>query len=433
MLRKGSLQGEIARAAESGFNTVVVDAFSGGFTTYRSAAARAAGLGQHPALRRRDALAKTCALARRHSMGVYASIATFQNGSVEQEPRSPFLGRHSDWLLRGRARRWFTPRWRPIAQSPEQTAGRSAVWLCPGNPEVHRFFGMMGAEIASGYPVDGLLLEGLHYPPTELGHNYCGCRSCTARVAADLSIDLKKEWPEPGSEAHARWTHWRAQRLTEFLEVVKARSRKGRRTIRVAGVVPRHPPEDRPDPTLLSVGEWVQDSLLDVFCWGPDLIPSGTPDLHWRQVVLPAGGPAESWPELARTPGEGLLVRWSERPREEDWGEAAIRIGPRVPALESAPLAHARLLLSRAAELGLEPCREVSELTRIIAEQYPLEEYSGARIERLITLADQVAQLKSSSTAAVQEQPLPAESDLQTAAACLNAAAGLVRLALMTA
>ncbi len=242
------IEQQVARAADAGFNVVVVRAFFRGYPYFPCSTSLSAGLPRRsPVSSASDCIVEAAAAARCYGMSLYASISCLDSGPAHGLRRSPFLHRRADWLLRSRPRFLFdAKRWK---ESEEAFEGRSSVWLCPAIPAVRQFFSALAAEIAAAYPVDGILLDGIRYPSTISGGDFCGCRVCAQRVEAELGIRLKDNWPEPGSEAHGRWTHWRADRLTEFVESVKARARKGRRSVRIAGAVGDALPAVSADPS----------------------------------------------------------------------------------------------------------------------------------------------------------------------------------------
>lgn len=424
------LQAQISQAAQAGFNTVVVEAFSRGFPTYPSHVCTAAGLPRlHPRFRHFDCIAHACRAARREGLSVYASVTCLDAGARDQSPVSPFVRRHSDMLLRGRPGRLFPARpWRPRAGSDEQ----KNLWICPSSPTVRRLLAGIATELSASYPIDGILLESLAYPPSDPDNEFCGCRSCQKRVRAELGIDLRRDWPRPGSEAHERWSRWRAGQLTELVGWIKSRARKGRRSVRIAGLPVERTGVPETDPTRLAVQDWLRDGLLDVYVTGEPEAPAGErlADLRWGVVRLHAG--RNDWQFHVGTDEgrDGILTVWEGEPDAEDWQRVQAGFPSRVPPLESSPLEHARLFLLRATELGCPGCEEAAELAAAIAEQDRPTEPVGARLDRLLNLSEVIERIRSAPDTAEH-----AAADSHVAALIrshLTTAAGLIRLAILT-
>jgi hypothetical protein len=96
--------------------------------------------------------------------------------------------------------------------------------MCACNPDLRDLLGSVAAEIADGYPVDGLLLAALQFGPEGGAHaGRCYCVNCTTPRKADEEED---------------WDNRRLEEISELLSAIKARARTSRRTLRIWGELP---------------------------------------------------------------------------------------------------------------------------------------------------------------------------------------------------
>lgn len=213
------LHEQVHAAAGAGFNTVILDTFSRGLTCFPSAAAREFGLLRlHSSFRRTDLLEVACHAARTAGIRMVAALDCLNAGSREEFPASP-LGAFRFRALRATA---------PPGVFGTRRECESADWLlCACNPDLRDLLGSLAAEIADGYPVDGLLLSALQFGPEGGAHaGRCYCVNCTTP---------RKDGQEED------WDNRRLEEISELLSAIKARARTSRRTLRIWGELPLLP------------------------------------------------------------------------------------------------------------------------------------------------------------------------------------------------
>ncbi|MEN6624670.1 MAG: family 10 glycosylhydrolase [Candidatus Sumerlaeia bacterium] len=255
-----SLEHEIQRAAEAGFNLLLFPIYNNGWTLFPSEAARSYGMKRiSPLFSKWNPLAEACRIARAAGLTVWAYGRPFNFHPRFSIAEHKLLHSHPDWRLR--------------AHPNYQTAyhRRYEIWHpCPLNKDYRRYIGDVLTEVAHGYPVSGVVLYyssyGLHGGSL---HNfpYCFCDSCLEQYreafdGADLVAD--------GINNMERIRQWQLEMSHETLGYLRHRILRARRALRF---ICRARPHWRMEPPT----QRVIDRNVRLMDW-PELMESGAVD-----------------------------------------------------------------------------------------------------------------------------------------------------------
>jgi hypothetical protein len=328
---------QIRATAEAGFNTLVLEVFSRGFTCFPFASAPDFGLPRlHAAYRKRDILEVACVLAQEHGLRIIAGLECLNVGSLADHPPSP-LGarRYNSWRVAGQPRTFYQ---HPPCDSPD-------LLFCPANPDVRDLASTIAAEVADAYPVDGIMLSGLQFGPAE-GQSVgrCFCLHCTHREGSQSK----------DADEGAAWDAYRLKQITHYLTCVKARARQGRRNLRIWGELPVLPGCCCPTELL---SEEFDHELMDVCVvpLDPNEILLCTPPAAGVEVChFRAQSEEEINKKAAEAPGRsplGYVCRWNSHAILQPARVHIQRSGATVPA-DAEPASAARYWLELAAREG---------------------------------------------------------------------------------
>ncbi|MCE5231491.1 family 10 glycosylhydrolase [bacterium] len=255
-----SLENEIQRAAQAGFNLLLFPIYNNGWTLFPSEAARSYGMKRiSPLFSKWNPLATACRIAAASGLSVWAYGRPFNFHPRFSIADHKLLHSHPDWRLR---------------THPDYQSGyhrRYELWHpCPLNPDYRRYIGDVLTEVAHAYPITGAVLYyssyGLHGGP--LGDfPYCFCESCKAQYReaypeADLAVDA-------GSNIE-RVRAWQLQMSHETLDYLRHRILRARRALRF---ICRARPHWRAEPPT----QRVIDRNVRLMDW-PELMDSGAVD-----------------------------------------------------------------------------------------------------------------------------------------------------------
>jgi len=200
----------IWQVRRAGFNTVLLNCFSGGYTAFDSTTMRAWEFpAQDPRFADRDPVAPLLAAAHAERITVYALVECLRVGS-ESGKRGPILRRRSEWAAHGRDR---------------SARGAGSRFLCPANRHVWRFLGDLLYEILEHYPFQGLYLRDLHYPlePPDCRADYCRCDYCRSAVWHSLGVKIHEIPDDPDHPDRYNLTSWRSKQLAALLHYLRLR------------------------------------------------------------------------------------------------------------------------------------------------------------------------------------------------------------------
>lgn len=255
-----SLENEIQRAAQAGFNVLLFPIYNNGWTLFPSEAARAHGMKRiSPLFSKWNPLAKACRIAADTGMSVWAYGRPFNFHPRFSVADHKLLHKKPQWRLRTH----------PDYQNSHHK--RYELWHpCPLNPDYRRYIGDVLTEVAHSYPITGLVLYyssyGLHGGP--LGHfPFCFCESCRAQY--------REEYPDADLVADAgsnieRVRTWQLDMSHDTLAYLRHRILRARRALRF---ICRARPHWRGEPPTRGVTER-NVRLMD---W-PALMDSGAVD-----------------------------------------------------------------------------------------------------------------------------------------------------------
>ena len=232
LFSRKTVEHALQQLAEYNFNTVYPAVWSWGYTLYPSAVAEREigykqglypdyeGLGRNEELEHaqsdRDAFQEVLTLGHARGLSV---IPWFEFGFMAPAI-SPLAQRHPDWLTQKQGSL-------PNARIYQQGDHRR-VWLNPFHPQVQRFILELIGELAANYDIDGLQFDDHFSLPVEFGYD-------------PYTVNLYRQEHEgkspPSDYEDPEWTRWRADKLTDFMNLV-FRTVKARRPDAVLSVSP---------------------------------------------------------------------------------------------------------------------------------------------------------------------------------------------------
>lgn len=383
-------------AAEAGFNTIVIDAFRGGYPFFPSAVSGGQRLPAiHPAWKDSDPVGELCSLAVRLEIPVFAAVQVLYVGHLGRAGRSPLLRGHRKWLAEPVPRRLADP------NGPEP----DSVFLCPGNREVRDYLCRLFSELCDRYPIDGLFLEHLRFPGG-VGRNskpLCFCASCRAGALETLQLPLLRRRPPLSTEEIGRIAELRSEQMDDLLHAIRARTRKGmllrHAVVRAEDAVRNVAPDSVDAPRFC---RWVYEDLVDSVCiesYGSADEVKAVLDSEQlripRRALLLAELPADDIRhgcqrlEAARRGGSTGFVFGSDRWIEADELAMVARYFPPdtppcEPDLFAAAAAHIEGLLA-GAEAGKEFVAQVSPLVKAFAKSREEAESVRAEVRQRLT------------------------------------------------
>jgi hypothetical protein len=229
----------IEGAAEAGFNAAVFDAYACGVPAFPSRTATHYGMRASRVFSRRaDLLDHACRAAREHEVCLYAGFDLLRAGIRGQQPCSPIVARHRDWLARG-----------ADGAREAATGADGASFICPRNRNARDYLSALAAEIGAAYPVTGIFFD-LAWLPDGL----CSCPAC-----ADAPGQGGGAGTAPAdADEHAVG---RADAVGELVCRVHAALRTARRGVLTAG---RLSPDHLRGAAREIASEWISDAIFDV-------------------------------------------------------------------------------------------------------------------------------------------------------------------------
>lgn len=219
----GWVQRMVDDAAKAGFNALFVQVDGRGEAYYRSGLLPPAeGLGEY------DPLAAILTQAHARNLAVHAWINAFTVGLPARRPASAahVVNAHPEWITHDATGR-------SLLDWPDDKAQRNLVgyFLDPGLPAVQDFVVAVVGEVAAKYPVDGIHLDYIRYPGSEMGYHPAVRAEFAARYGAD-PLTLSDSSP-----LKAAWDDWRRQQVTTVLRRAAAVARLARPGVQVSAAV----------------------------------------------------------------------------------------------------------------------------------------------------------------------------------------------------
>jgi uncharacterized lipoprotein YddW (UPF0748 family) len=254
------------KLAAAGINTVFFETVNAGYPIYPSHIAPE----QNPLTRGWDPLAAAVELAHQRGMTLHAWVWVFAAGNQRHNrllnlPDSypgPVLARHPTWAAADNHGN-LIPR------------GQDKPFFDPANPEVRSYLTRLMTEIVTQYEVDGLHLDYIRYPFQDPGANrtYGYGEVARWRFQSVTGVDPITLTPRPsGLDRHQqiqqqvlweRWTEFRVQQVSTFVESIASTLRRHRPGLVVSAAVFANPDHDRIQRIQQDWGHWAQSNYLD--------------------------------------------------------------------------------------------------------------------------------------------------------------------------
>lgn len=253
--------------AAAGINTVFFETVNAGYTIYPSRVAPE----QNPLTRSWDPLAAAVELAHARGMTLHAWVWVFAAGNQRHnrllnQPADypgPVLSRHPDWAAYDNSGSMI-PR------------GQDKPFLDPANPEVRSYLTRLMTEIVTNYDVDGLQLDYIRYPFQDPGANrtYGYGEVARWRFQSMTGVDPTTLNPRPDQELERnnqirqqilwdRWTEFRVQQVTSFVETVSSTLRRHRPDLIMSAAVFPIAEHNRLQRIQQDWGAWARADYLD--------------------------------------------------------------------------------------------------------------------------------------------------------------------------
>ena len=253
--------------ATAGINTVFFETVNAGYTIYPSQVAPE----QNPLTRRWDPLAAAVELAHARGMTLHAWVWVFAAGNqrhnrllnLPADYPGPLLTRHPNWA-------GYDNSGNLIPQ------GQDKPFLDPANPEVRSYLTQLMTEIVTEYDVDGLQLDYIRYPFQNPGANrtYGYGEVARWRFQSMTGVDPITLSPRPDSALDRnqqiqqrvlwdRWTEFRVQQVTSFVETLSSILRRQRPDLVLSAAVFANPEAERLQRIQQDWGTWARADYLD--------------------------------------------------------------------------------------------------------------------------------------------------------------------------
>ena len=253
--------------AAAGINTVFFETVNAGYPIYPSQVAPE----QNPLTRRWDPLAAAVDLAHERGMALHAWVWVFAAGNqrhnrllnLPDDYPGPVLARNPSWAGYDNSGN-LIPR------------GQDKPFLDPANPEVRSYLTRLMTEIVTQYDVDGLHLDYIRYPFQDPGANrtYGYGEVARWRFQGMTGVDPTTLSPRPSSILDRnqqiqqqvlweRWTEFRIQQVTSFVETVSSTLRRQRPGLVMSAAVFANPEHERLQRIQQDWGTWARANYLD--------------------------------------------------------------------------------------------------------------------------------------------------------------------------
>lgn len=203
--------------AQLKFNTVYPVVWNRGHTFYPSPVAKKVmGREQDLVLQvlklNKDVLAQIVKQGHRQGLRI---IPWFEYGFMAPA-NSQIAKRHPDWLtVRRNSSKISLDVNQPIATNPKLGTVNNTVikgvWLNPFHPEVQQFMLDLIVEVVTKYDVDGIQFDDHFGLPNDFGYDLL--------TIAQYKKEHQGKNP-PDNHLDAQWLHWRADKLTNFMQRV---------------------------------------------------------------------------------------------------------------------------------------------------------------------------------------------------------------------
>jgi uncharacterized lipoprotein YddW (UPF0748 family) len=278
-----SIAGLVRSAAESGFNTLLVQVRGRGDAFYTSRfEPRAEALAGQPAAF--DPLATVTALAHASGLRVHAwiNVDLVSSGADLPASRQHLVYMHPDWLMVPRPLAFELARTDP--KSPEYL-GRLARWtrtmsstiegiyVSPVHPAAVDHLVRVVDEIVSSYDLDGIHLDYVRYPSSDFDYSRSALAAFRAAIDGDMTPAERARFGRRdiselvgATEAFpGRWADFRRSRLNTLvmrLHTLVRTRRPG--AVLSAAVYPD--PVEAAGVRLQDWRMWLDNQLIDVVC-----------------------------------------------------------------------------------------------------------------------------------------------------------------------
>lgn len=255
------------RMAAAGVNTVFFETVNAGYPIYPSKVAPY----RNPLIRRWDPLKEAVSLAHARGMTIHAWIWTFAAGNqvhntllnMPPDYPGPLLALHPDWAGYDNRGNVVPP-------------GQTKPFLDPANQEVRSYLLRLISEIITSYDVDGLQLDYIRYPFQDpgAGRTYGYGTAARWRFRAMTGVDPLELATAPGRDASeaqqiwhrqmwSRWTEFRIQQVTSFVQEVSLMARRQRPDLVVSTAVFARPEQERLQKIQQDWGTWARQGYVD--------------------------------------------------------------------------------------------------------------------------------------------------------------------------
>jgi uncharacterized lipoprotein YddW (UPF0748 family) len=274
----------VRRAAEAGFNTLIVQVRGRGDAYYRS---RWEPPPPPPALARAgdyDPLGRTIREARRRGLRVHAWINTHVLANADTLPldSTHLVHRRPDLLAvpQALARELYTldprnPRYLQALTTYAQ-ANRDHVeglYLSPAAPEVREHIASIWIDLLERYDLDGLHFDYVRYPAPDYDYSRIALERFRAWILPHLPDSmlvrlaaLAVEDPLVYADSlHDAWDRFRRQQITELVERIYYTVKKRNPALLVSAAVFGNS-EDAYNRRFQEWQEWLRRGIIDVAC-----------------------------------------------------------------------------------------------------------------------------------------------------------------------
>jgi uncharacterized lipoprotein YddW (UPF0748 family) len=205
--------------------------------------------------------------ARRRGLEVHAWVNCFYVWSGSKLPESPkhVVNREPEWITMDRVGRSLAD----YSLAELKRSHVEGIYLSPGNPRVREHIRSIAREIAGRYELDGIHLDYIRFPVGDFGYDresrrrfYYLYRADPLELMGDPSKLARRHRQSEIDEMIAAWPRWRAERVSETVQMVSRGVRMIRPEVKLSAAV--YPdPELARDKRLQDWPRWLSGGLVD--------------------------------------------------------------------------------------------------------------------------------------------------------------------------
>ena len=251
---------KIQALKDANFNTVMIDGWFRGYTSYPGSAV----VPQFDEFKGADPFGLSVAETQKRGMKAeawfsYGFYAYYTPDATKDTSMGAILDKHPELVA-------IDSKGNKYLHNP--TLG-DFYTLCPSNPKSHEILGQLMVEMVTKYPVDAMHLDRIRYPEA----HFCYCPYCKEHFPKETGVAELKEFAD-GSEEAKKFTEWKRQQTVEAVTHFRKVLHAARPGLKITGYVVG--PAEM-DSRGQAWDRWIKEGLVDalaVSMYGADIGPA---------------------------------------------------------------------------------------------------------------------------------------------------------------